>query len=78
MGWKHRGWRIRVTRLPSMRLNADLGNWENSLLNVPIGQSGHLLSSHFKDEWGAYYSGTSFPMEFGRVDVKDTLKIVPK
>jgi penicillin amidase len=63
---------------PSMRLNADLSNWDNSLLNVPIGQSGEILSSHYKDEWEAYYNGTSFPMQFKNVEAKSTLKIEPK
>ena len=62
---------------PSMRLNADLSNWDNGLLNLPIGQSGHILSGHYKDEWDAYYNGKSFPMQFNRVDVKDTLKLEP-
>ena len=62
---------------PSMRLNADVSNWDNSLLNLPIGQSGHILSSHYKDEWDAYYNGKSFPMQFNKVGVKATLKIEP-
>ncbi len=62
---------------PSMRLNADLSNWDSSLLNVPIGQSGQILSGHYKDEWDAYYVGKSFPMQFNKVDAKDTLKIEP-
>ena len=62
---------------PSMRLNADLSNWENSLLDVPIGQSGHVLSRHYKDQWEAYYNGRSFPMQFNKVDVKNTLKVEP-
>jgi penicillin amidase len=63
---------------PSMRLNADLANWDDSLLNVPAGQSGHILSGHYKDEWDAYYNGKSYPMQFNKVDVKDTLKIEPQ
>ena len=62
---------------PSMRLNADVSNWDNSLLNVPIGQSGHILSGHYRDEWEAYYNGRSFPMQFNKVDVKDSLKMEP-
>jgi penicillin amidase len=62
---------------PSMRLNADLSNWDNSMLNIPIGESGHILSSHYRDEWDAYYAGHSFPMQFNKVDVRDTLKIEP-
>jgi penicillin amidase len=63
---------------PSMRLNADLSNWDNSLLNLPVGESGHILSSHYKDEWDGYYNGRSFPMQFRKVDVKDTLKMEPQ
>lgn len=63
---------------PSERLDADLGNWDNSLLEIPIGESGHFASSHFKDEWNAYYSGRSFPMQFGKVDAKSTVVFVPK
>jgi len=58
---------------PSERFNADLGDWDNSLLNLPVGQSGHVLSRHYKDEWNAYYAGTSFPMKFDKPEVKDRL-----
>jgi penicillin amidase len=63
---------------PSMRLNADLSNWDSSLLNLPIGESGHVLSRHYKDEWDAYYNATSFPMQFKNVDVKSTAVFVPE
>jgi penicillin amidase len=63
---------------PSERMNASLGDWDASLLNVPIGQSGHVASSHYRDEWDAYYSGASFPMQFRNVDVKSTVSFVPK
>ena len=39
------------TLAPSMRMDADLGDWDRSLLNVQIGQSGQIFSSHYKDEW---------------------------
>ena len=63
---------------PSERFNADLGDWDNSLLNLPVGQSGHVLSRHYKDEWNAYYAGTSFPMKFEHPDVRDTLVFTKK
>ena len=63
---------------PSMRMDADLGDWERSLLNVQIGQSGHPFSSHYRDEWKAYYEGRSFRMQFGNVDVKSTLQFRPQ
>ena len=63
---------------PSERMNADLGDWDRSLMNVPIGESGHVLSRHYKDQWDAYYNGNSFPMQFGRVDVKSVLEFLPE
>ncbi len=63
---------------PSERFTADLANWDTSLLDVPIGESGHVLSRHYKDQWTAYYNGTSFPMPFDRAEVKDTLTFEPK
>ncbi len=63
---------------PSMRMNADLADWDQSLLNLPIGESGHLLSRHYKDQWEAYYNGTSFPMPFQKVDAKSVLQLVPR
>ncbi|MBZ5592388.1 MAG: penicillin acylase family protein [Acidobacteriia bacterium] len=63
---------------PSERMNADLGDWERSLMNLPIGESGHVLSRHYKDQWDAYYNGTSFPMQFRKVDVKSVLEFVPE
>ncbi len=62
---------------PSERMDASLGNWDESLLELPIGESGHFASSHYKDEWDAYYAGRSFPMQFGKVDEKSTVQFVP-
>ena len=41
--------------------------------NIPIGQSGQILSSHYKDQWVDYYNARSYPMQFGKVDAKSTL-----
>ncbi|HBY61629.1 MAG TPA: hypothetical protein DEH78_17545, partial [Solibacterales bacterium] len=49
---------------PSMRFVADLSDWDRSLMNLTIGESGHPLSSHYKDQWEAYYNGRSFPLPF--------------
>lgn len=62
---------------PSMRMTADLGEWDRSLLNVTIGQSGQILSRHYKDEWDHYYNGQSYPMQFRKVDAGDVLEFVP-
>jgi penicillin G amidase len=62
---------------PSMRLNADLGDWENSLLNITIGQSGHALSSHYRDQWEHYFYGQSYPMPWHKGQAKDVLELRP-
>jgi penicillin amidase len=62
---------------PSMRMAVDLGNLENSYQNITIGESGQFLSSHYKDQWDAYYAGRSFPMRFGKYD-GDVLAFVPE
>jgi penicillin amidase len=63
---------------PSMRFVADLSNWEESLNNISIGQSGQFLARHYKDQWNAYYNGRSFPMQFEKVNVKSTLVMQAK
>jgi penicillin amidase len=63
---------------PSMRMNADLGDWDRSLLNIQIGQSGQPLSSHYKDQWNDHYNVRSYPMQYGKVVAKQTLEFRPK
>ena len=63
---------------PSMRFVADFSNWDQSLNNITIGQSGQILSRHYKDQWDAYYTGRSFPMQFEKVEAKSTLSVEPK
>jgi penicillin G amidase len=63
---------------PSERMNASPGDWDASLLNLPIGESGHFASRHYNDEWNAYYGGNSFPMQFNKVDVRETVRFLPR
>ncbi|HTW63883.1 MAG TPA: penicillin acylase family protein [Bryobacteraceae bacterium] len=63
---------------PSMRFVADLANWDGSWNNIDIGQSGQILSRHYHDQWSAYYVGHSFPMQFDKVDTKQTLTVNPQ
>jgi len=62
---------------PSERMVVDLGNLDQSVQNLPVGESGAVASSHYKDQWDAYYVGKSFPMEFDHVDAKEVLEIRP-
>ena len=54
---------------PSERLTADFSNLDNSTLNIVIGESGHLLSSHYKDQFQAWYDGTTFKLPFSQAAV---------
>lgn len=62
---------------PSMRMAVDLGGWDASELSIPGGQSGHILSGHYKDEWDAFLAGRSFPMQFVEVKEKSRLRLEP-
>lgn len=66
---------LRIT--PSMRFVADLSNWDASLNNITVGQSGQPMSAHFRDQWKAYYVGESFPLGFKQPQIKNTLQIIP-
>ena len=77
------GWNTTVKQVtralaPSMRMNADLGDWDRSLLNVMTGQSGQILSSHYRDEWPDYYAVRSYPMPFGKVESKSVMTFRPR
>ena len=63
---------------PSMRFVADLSDWDRSLNNLTVGESGQILSSHYKDQWDAYYPGHGLPMQFGKIAAKSTLTVNPK
>lgn len=49
---------------PSMRLIADLADWDRSTLTTPTGQSGLVLSGHYRDRWEPYIGGHELPWRF--------------
>jgi penicillin amidase len=63
---------------PSERMNVDVGDWDRSLLNTVTGQSGHFGASHYRDQWDPWYYGTSFRMQFDRIDENNTQTLVPR
>jgi penicillin amidase len=63
---------------PSLRIVNDLGSLDHSLANLVTGESGQRLSGHYKDEWDAYYSRRSLPMQFGKVEAKQVLNVRPR
>ena len=42
---------------PAMRFVANAGNWDDSLMLIPAGQSGQLGSSHYSDQFRHWYEG---------------------
>jgi penicillin amidase len=63
---------------PSERMVVDLGDLDKSVDNLLAGESGAVASGHYKDQWRAYYTGTSFPMEFNHIDAKEILRVRPE
>jgi penicillin amidase len=53
---------------PSMRFVADLSNWDRSLMNLTLGQSGQAFSLHYSDQWDEYYVGRSFLRPFTTIE----------
>jgi penicillin amidase len=63
---------------PSERITNDLGDWNRSLMNLPIGESGDVASRHYRDEWDAYYNGQSFAAPFTGNDSGGHLTLTPR
>ena len=49
---------------PSMRMVVDFSDLDQSMQNITLGESGQVLSPYYRDQFSAWYSGTSFPMPF--------------
>lgn len=62
---------------PSLRFVADLAGWDNSLISMPTGNSGHFTSGHYKDQSDEFISGQTFRLEFDQVEAKSTLRLRP-
>ena len=66
-----------LTLAPSMRMTADLSDWDDSLLNLTVGQSGQIFSRHYRDQWDDYYHLRSYPMQFVTVQASSKLEFHP-
>ena len=66
---------------PSMRFVADLSNFDDSLMNLTMGQSGQFLSPNYKDQFPAWYQGYGIPSDFSdsaeRPHVVHRLELTP-
>ena len=55
---------------PSMRMDVDFSDFDRSVQNLTLGESGNFLSPFYKDQFDAWYHGSSFPMLFTRQAVE--------
>lgn len=66
---------------PAMRFVADLADWDRSLMNITFGQSGQLLSPHYRDHFAVWLEGRGLPSAFSdaaRQKVqRHSLRLVP-
>lgn len=67
---------------PSERFTADLANLDQSTLNIVVGQSGNPMSPWFRDQFSAWYRGTTYNLAFSDEAVKSaashTLTLTPR
>jgi len=49
---------------PAMRFVANLGNWDNSIMLIPGGQSGQPGSAHYTDQFPYWYEGRTIYQPF--------------
>ena len=49
---------------PSMRMVVDFSDFDHSVQNITVGESGQVFSPYYKDQFEAWYHGRSFPMSF--------------
>ena len=54
----------------SMRLVADLADWDNTRQGIPLGQSGDPSSPHWKDQLGNWEAVAPAPFPFTRAAVE--------
>ena len=49
---------------PSQRFTMDWNDIDGSTENIVLGESGNPLSPWYRDQWNAWYEGTTFPLPF--------------
>jgi penicillin amidase len=47
---------------PSMRMVVDFSDFDRSVQNITLGESGQIFSPYYRDQFDAWYHGRSFPM----------------
>jgi penicillin G amidase len=54
---------------PSERMTVDFSNLDHSTLNIVIGESGHVLNAHYKDQFPVWYEGSTSQFPFSKAAV---------
>jgi penicillin amidase len=49
---------------PSMRIVDDLSDFDNSVQEITLGESGQVLSAYYRDQFQTWYEGGNLPMLF--------------
>jgi len=66
---------------PSQRFTMDWSNVDGSTENIVLGESGNPLSLYFRDQWNAWYNGTTFALPFTPAAIaaqtSHTLRLLP-
>ena len=62
------------THGPAMRFVGNPGNWDESILLIPVGQSGQPGSSHYSDQFSYWYEGRPIFAPFSDADEAKTRK----
>jgi len=57
---------------PSERMTVDLGNLDQSTLNIVTGEAWNFLSPYYLDQWSAWYEGSTFKWPFSKLSVETT------
>jgi penicillin amidase len=49
---------------PAMRFVADLSNFDQSLMEIPTGESGQYASPYYRDQFAEWFAGRGIPAPF--------------
>jgi penicillin amidase len=55
---------------PSMRMVVDFSDFDQSMQNITLGESGQAFSPYYKDQFEVWYTGQSLPMLFSDAAVE--------
>jgi penicillin G amidase len=59
---------------PAMRFVANLGNWDESIMLIPAGESGQPGSRHYSDQFSSWYEGKPIFQPFSGTEEAKTSK----